>query len=163
MGSARGPAFCNLLRSISWVRLRKHAVGSLNRQPRFRILKGSSEAEHRGDEAHLPRLHNEPVGFFLKERFTFAYYNLSDGITLTLSQRKRAGSKFRRDHTVMPKRPKAPPPEKKPEPAPGAKAGLPSLPGLPELPKLPSLPGLPGMPGMPGMPGLPGMPGAGQT
>lgn len=131
--------------------------------------------------ANRMKLHTDPVGY-LKERFTFAFYNLGGGVTLTLSQRKRAGSKFRRDHTVMPKRPKAPPAEKKPEttgstaqsqpsmgqPAPAeAKPAMPGM-ALPELPKLPSLPGMPTlgggapkmpMPAMPGtMPGLPGMP-----
>ena len=136
--------------------------------------------------ANRMKLHTDPVGY-LKERFTFAFYNLSGGVSLTLSQRKRAGSKFRRDHTVMPKRPKAPPSEKKPDAAPGAAQSQPSMgqpapaeakpagmPGmaLPELPKLPSLPGMPAMgagapkmpsmPGMPGsMPGLPGMPAGG--
>lgn len=138
--------------------------------------------------ANRMKLHSDPAGY-LKERFTFGFYNLENGVTLTLSQRKRAGSKFRRDHTVMPKRPKAPPAEKKPDAAaapaaqsqpsmgapaaagagaPAAKpaAALPRVPALPELPKLPSLPGMPGMSaapklGMPGVPGLPAMPGLG--
>lgn len=50
-------------------------------------------------------LHADPVGF-LKERHSFAFYNLEDGVVLTLSQRKRAGTRYRRDHTVMPKRPR---------------------------------------------------------
>jgi len=138
--------------------------------------------------ANRMKLHSEPAGY-LKERFTFAFYNLGDGVTLSLTQRKRAGSKFRRDHTVMPKRPKAPPSEKKPESAPAAAqsqpsmgapaaagagapaapakpAGVPGMPALPELPKLPSLPGMPtmgaGVPKLPGMPGMgtaPGLPG----
>ena len=118
--------------------------------------------------ANRMKLHCDPVGY-LKERFTFAFYNLTDGVTLSLSQRKRGGSKFRRDHTVLPKRPKAPPPEKKPEPAAdAAKAGAPDPAKLAAMggltaPKMgapgapaPTMPG--GMPGgMPGMPG--GMPG----
>jgi len=117
-------------------------------------------------------LHNESVGF-LKESRTFAYYNLEDGATCALSARKRAGSRFKADHTVMPKRPKAqsaPPPEtapdaKKPE-------DLPSLPGLPKLPGLP-LPGaagtapglgaLAGLPGLPSLANLPGLPKVGGT
>ncbi|CAE8598429.1 unnamed protein product, partial [Polarella glacialis] len=51
------------------------------------------------------KLHADTVGF-LKERFSLAFYNLADGVTLTLSERKRAGTKFRADHTVMPRRPK---------------------------------------------------------
>ncbi|CAJ1389985.1 unnamed protein product [Effrenium voratum] len=122
--------------------------------------------------ANRMKLHTEPVGF-LKERFTFAFYNLQNGVTLVLSQRKRAGSRFRRDHTVMPKRPKPPPAEKKPEPQPAPGKAAAALPDLPKLPNLPSMPGMtaPGMatakmPGMPGMPGMPmsmpgGMPGMG--
>lgn len=129
--------------------------------------------------ANRMKLHTDPVGF-LKERFTFAYYNLEDGVSLTLSERKRAGTKFRKDHTVMPKRPKTQPapgeaPAAATGPAPGASpmdalkalgappagAKLPALPGLPKLPgmSLPGLPGLPGMPALPGMPKLPGLPG----
>eukprot|EP00930_Biecheleria_cincta_P044819 TRINITY_DN3086_c0_g1_i2.p1 TRINITY_DN3086_c0_g1~~TRINITY_DN3086_c0_g1_i2.p1 ORF type:complete len:472 (-),score=96.23 TRINITY_DN3086_c0_g1_i2:279-1526(-) len=137
----------------------------------------------RSISANKMKLHADPVGF-LKERHSFAFYNLSDGVTLALSARKRAGTKYRADHTVMPKRPKAPPPETKPAPAPAPAAStgpaaaastglgaMPSLASLPELPKLPSLMGgtgpggglggLPGLAGMTGMPGLPksGMPG----
>jgi len=134
----------------------------------------------RSISANKMKLHTEPVGF-LKERHSFAFYNLSDGVTLALSCRKRAGTKYRADHTVMPKRPKAPPPEPKPAatPAPAASTGLgaslsfgasapaamPSLPkaSLPELPKLPNLmAGLGGAAGLSaltaGLGGLPGMP-----
>merc|ERR1719162_2203708 len=51
-------------------------------------------------------LNEDRVGF-LKERYSFAYYNLKDGTKCSLSERKRGGAKFRPDHTVMPKRPKA--------------------------------------------------------
>jgi len=141
----------------------------------------------RSISANKMKLHAEPVGF-LKERHSFAFYNLSDGVTLALSCRKRAGTKYRPDHTVMPKRPKAPPPETKPAPAPtpapaastgpaalalSGPAGMTSLAtgSLPELPKLPNLmaglggagagglAGLSGLAGMTGMPGMPKMPG----
>merc|ERR1719253_2281887 len=111
--------------------------------------------------ANRMKLHTEPVGF-LKERFTFAFYNLADKVKLTLSGRKRAGTRFRRDHTVMPKRPKTQP---APGEAPAAAAANPldalknltapggKMPALPTLPKLPSLPGLPGLPSMPSLGG----------
>jgi hypothetical protein len=125
--------------------------------------------------ANRMKLHTDPVGF-LKERYTFAYYNIADGVSLTLSERKRAGTKFRKDHTVMPKRPKTQAPSEatgggfgaspmdalKALGAPPAGAKLPAFPGLPKLPgmSLPGLPGLPGMPALPGMPKLPGFPGS---
>merc|ERR1719384_1341779 len=65
--------------------------------------------------ANKMKLHNDAVGF-LKESRTFAYYNLEDGATCTLSERKRAGTRFRADHTVMPKRPKAQTAPRPPEP-----------------------------------------------
>jgi len=141
----------------------------------------------RSISANKMKLHAEPVGF-LKERHSFAFYNLSDGVTLALSCRKRAGTKYRPDQTVMPKRPKAPPPETKPAPAPApatasstgpmglgasAPAGMPSFSSasLPELPKLPNLlaglggtgPGAGGLSGLPGLAGLSGMPGMPKT
>eukprot|EP00933_Yihiella_yeosuensis_P027591 TRINITY_DN2148_c0_g5_i1.p1 TRINITY_DN2148_c0_g5~~TRINITY_DN2148_c0_g5_i1.p1 ORF type:complete len:571 (+),score=162.93 TRINITY_DN2148_c0_g5_i1:82-1794(+) len=135
----------------------------------------------RSISANAMKLHTDPVGF-LKERFSFAYYNLSDGVTLDLTRRKRGGQALRPDHTVMPKRPRtqtslAPAAAKPASPAapaattpaatttalaPAAGTGpaagaAPSFPGLP----MPGMPGAatpkPGMPGMPGMPGLPGM------
>eukprot|EP00931_Biecheleriopsis_adriatica_P020421 TRINITY_DN13652_c0_g1_i3.p1 TRINITY_DN13652_c0_g1~~TRINITY_DN13652_c0_g1_i3.p1 ORF type:complete len:465 (-),score=116.28 TRINITY_DN13652_c0_g1_i3:103-1437(-) len=134
--------------------------------------------------ANRMKLHTEPVGF-LKERFTFAFYNLEAGVTLVLSQRKRGGAKYRKDHTVMPRRPRGPAPETKPAAATPAAASAPAaaaastapagLPaGLTNMPKMPAMPGLPGAAataataaglgkapaGMPGMPGMPGtMPG----
>jgi len=138
--------------------------------------------------ANKMMLHSETIGF-LKGRYTFAYYNFKDGVTLALSQRKRAGARFRADHTVMPKRPRtqtAPAAPAAPAAAPSAADALKNLtaataatlPGLPNLPKLPSMPtagagGMPGMPnfptglpnlaGLPGFPGMTGLPGAGGT
>jgi hypothetical protein len=116
------------------------------------------------------KLHTEPVGF-LKDRYTLAYYNLTDGAELELSVRNRAGVKFRKDHAVPLKRPKtqerqaAAAPAAAPDPA-KAKAALGGLPGLPGLPSLPGLPGLPSLPSLPGaagakggLPTLPGLPG----
>lgn len=132
--------------------------------------------------------HTEPVGF-LKERYTFAFYNLEDGVNMVLSQRKRAGTRFRRDHTVMPKRPrthqkaeeakKAAPAAATPalpapalttpavpaaSPAPPTQVPTPGTSPAPDLAR-PKESGMPlqgpgmGMPGMPGM-GMPGgMPG----
>jgi len=122
--------------------------------------------------ANRMKLHTDPVGF-LKERFSFAFYNLEDNVTLTLSARKRAGTRFRADHTVMPKRPKtqaaeAPAPAAAPagNPLDAFKQQMPKMPALPTLPKLPGMPGLPGnfggafgLPGLPGMPQLGGMSG----
>jgi len=117
--------------------------------------------------ANRMKFNANPIGF-LKDRHNFAFFNLEDGVKITLSERKRAGSRFRKDHTVMPKRPKT-------QPAPGenpvdalknlaagksASGGLPALPGLPKLPGLPGLPGMT-MPGLGGLPGLPGLPGLG--
>jgi len=145
----------------------------------------------RSISANKMKLHAEPVGF-LKERHSFAFYNLSGGVTLALSCRKRAGTKYRPDHTVMPKRPKAPPPEIKPAATPAqapsastgpaaspasaafsAPAAMPSLSrsSLPELPNLPNLraglggtgPGAGGPGGLPGLAGMAGMPGMPKT
>jgi hypothetical protein len=119
-------------------------------------------------------LKEDSVGF-LKERYSFAYYNLKDGVSCDLSERKRGGSRFRADHTVMPKRPQTQKPiaEVPPSPLDAIKSaaaaataaaklpgGLPGLPGMPKLPGMPGMPGIPGLPGtMPGLAGLPGMPG----
>merc|ERR1712129_605568 len=90
------------------------------------------------------KLHTEPAGF-LKECHSFAYYNLQGGVMLALSERRRAGVRFRSDHTAMPKRPRT-------QPQPGEAAASPvdalqklvnSAPKLPALPALPKLPGLP--------------------
>jgi hypothetical protein len=120
------------------------------------------------------KLHTDPVGF-LKDNYTLAYYNLSDGGELDLSNRKRAGVKFRKDHAVPLKRPKtqekqAADQAKKDAAAAAAKAemapklggALPGLPGLAGLTmgKAGGLPGLPSLPGMPGgHPGLAGLAG----
>jgi len=132
-------------------------------------------------------LHSEVVGF-LKDRYSFAFYNFKDGVAISLSERKRAGSRLRPDHTVMPKRPRAqsaPPAAAAPAPAAAATpspmdalnnfgtapaAKLPTLPtvggtapagGLPSLPgALPGLPTLPtGLPNLPGLPNFAGLPG----
>jgi len=49
------------------------------------------------------KLHTEPVGF-LKDRLSFAFYNLADGVMLQLSERGRGGVRLRKDHSVMPRR-----------------------------------------------------------
>jgi len=136
------------------------------------------------------KLHTEPVGFF-KDRFSLAYYNLTDGVELNLSVRNRAGVKFRKDHAVPLKRPKTQERQAAATPLEAAKAasvaagsaakakaalsGLPGLPGLPNLPGLPGLPSLPSLSGgmpkagalptLPGLPsgGLPGFPGLGKA
>jgi len=96
--------------------------------------------------ANKMQLNTEPVGF-LKEGHTFAYYNLDDGVTLTLSERKRAGVRFRADHTAMPKRPRT-------QPQPGEAASpvdaLQKLVGGNAAAKLPALPALPKLPGLGG-------------
>merc|ERR1712151_373844 len=86
-----------------------------------------------------------------KDRHSFAFFNLSDGAKLTLSERKRAGKRYCKDHTVMPKRPKT-------QPAPGenpvdavknlaagkaadGSAAAPKLPGMPPLPLPGTAPG----------------------
>lgn len=104
--------------------------------------------------ANRMKLHTDPVGF-LKEGHTFAFYNLSDGVTLALSERKRAGVRFRADHTAMPKRPRTQPQPGEPASAVDALQKLVnSAPKLPALPALPKLPGLPAPGTLPG-PGLP--------
>merc|ERR1711879_657294 len=121
--------------------------------------------------ANRMKFHTDPVGF-LKDRHSFAFFNLGDGAKLTLSERKRAGKRYIKDHTVMPKRPKT-------QPAPGENpveavknlaagkaadgAAAPKLPGLPGLPGLPALPGMSMPAGLPGLPKLPGLPGLGGT
>jgi len=94
--------------------------------------------------ANRMKLHTEPVGF-LKEGHSFAFYNLSDGVTLALSERKRAGVRLRADHTAMPKRPRTQPqPGEATSPVDalqklvsgGPAAKLPALPALPKLPGL---------------------------
>merc|ERR1712224_142392 len=52
------------------------------------------------------QIHLEDIGF-LKDRHSFAYYNLADGVTCSLREAKRGGSRYRADHAVMPKRPQA--------------------------------------------------------
>jgi len=114
------------------------------------------------------KFHTESVGF-LKDRHSFAFFNFADGVTIALSERKRAGNRFRKDHTVMPKRPKTQPaPGEAPSPVDALKTlaaakpgGLPTLPGLPGLPKLPGMPGLPGLGTLPGLGGT--LPGLGAT
>mmetsp|Transcript_78211 Transcript_78211/g.198769 ORF Transcript_78211/g.198769 Transcript_78211/m.198769 type:complete len:496 (+) Transcript_78211:122-1609(+) len=131
-------------------------------------------------------LRTDPVGF-LKDRHSFAFYNFKNGVSVALSERKRGGSRFRADHTVMPKRPKT---QSAPDSSPAASpspaqspldalrhmtaqgAKMPAMPNMPKLPGMPGLPGLPslgtaptGLSGLPGglfgskMPAMPGMPG----
>jgi hypothetical protein len=134
--------------------------------------------------ANKMKFHADAVGF-LKDRHSFAYYNFEDGISLTLSSRKRGGSHLRRDHSVMPKKPKTQSaPAAATAPAKSAPGGLGGLPGM-TMPKmsgplgglagiglggtapggLPGLPGLGGlggcMPKLGGLPGLPGLPALG--
>merc|ERR1711920_172367 len=97
---------------------------------------------------------NEPNVGFLKDRHSFAFFNFVDGVNLVLSERKRAGNRFRKDHTVMPKRPKTQPaPGETPSPAEAlknfavGKAPGGSLPGLPKFPMPGGLPPLPGLGG----------------
>lgn len=98
---------------------------------------------------------------FIKDGKSLAYYNLKEGTELELFVRKRAGSRFRRDHAVPLKQAKII--DRRP-PAPVEVAAAPKLPGMPSLPALPGLPGLPGLPalakpaGLPGLPALPGFP-----
>merc|ERR1712032_823678 len=95
----------------------------------------------------------DKVGF-LKECNSFAYYNLKGGVTLALSERKRAGIRFRADHTVMPKcaRTEPQPGEAAPSPADALQKLVNSAPKLPALPALPKLPGLPSPGTLPGLP-----------
>merc|ERR1712151_1071631 len=98
---------------------------------------------------------NEINGGFLKDRHSFAFFNLADGVKLVLSERKRAGNRFRKDHTVMPKRPKT-------QPAPGEASPVDALKNLAAGKATGPAPGgaLPaGLPGLPKLPGLPGLPG----
>lgn len=113
------------------------------------------------------KLNIDPLGF-LKDRYSFAYYNLKDGIVCTLSERKRGGIKYRADHSVMPKKPCREQTKSAEEKVGGASRtnGVQAItlpgdsgakaPGLPTMPKLGGLPGLPGLQGLPGLPGLPG-------
>jgi len=99
--------------------------------------------------ANRMKLHTEPVGF-LKERYSFAYYNLRSGVKLALSERKRAGVRFRSDHATMPKRPNTElQPGQAPAAAPSPADALQKLVNSARAPKLPALPAWPKLPGLP--------------
>jgi hypothetical protein len=134
-------------------------------------------------------LNNESVGF-LKDRHSFAFYNFAEGVSCALTEQKRAGSRFRADHTVMPKRPKtqntSAAAANSPQPTPGAGAAVATAPAaslgvagtmgmnpldalrsmtaqgakMPSMPQMPKLPGLPGLPGLPNLPTGAAAPGA---
>jgi len=61
-------------------------------------------------------VYSDIVGY-LKERHSFAFYNFTGSQVLQLGERKRAGVRFRADHTVLPRRPSKQPKGIEKEPA----------------------------------------------